>query len=56
MVIELHRDNLELVELLRDAKGIVDAADDHATSGLIDEWIDQAEERVWFLFASSREA
>ena len=56
MLSELHRDNLQLVERLREAKRIVDAADDIATSGLIDEWTDQAEERAWFLFASSREA
>jgi starvation-inducible DNA-binding protein len=55
MLIELHRDNLSLVEALRDAKSIVDAAGDIATSGLIDGWADQAEERAWFLFASSRE-
>jgi starvation-inducible DNA-binding protein len=43
------------VERLRDAKRIVDAAGDIATSGLIDDWADQAEERAWFLFASTRE-
>ena len=56
MLIELHRDNRELVERLRDAKRIVDAAGDIASSGLIDDWADQAEERAWFLFASTREA
>lgn len=56
MLSELHRDNLELVDQLRDAKWLVDAAGDIATSGLIDDWTDQAEERAWFLFASSREA
>ncbi len=56
MLSELHRDNLELVEQLREAKRLVDAAGDIATSGLIDDWTDQAEERAWFLFASSREA
>ena len=56
MLGELHRDNLELVEQLREAKRLVDAAGDIATSGLIDDWTDQAEERAWFLFASSREA
>ncbi len=56
MLIELHRDNRELVERLRDAKRIADAAGDIATSAMIDDWADQAEERAWFLFASSREA
>ena len=56
MLSELYRDNLELVEQLRNAKSLADAAGDIATSGLIDEWTDQAEERAWFLFASSCEA
>jgi starvation-inducible DNA-binding protein len=53
MLLELHRDNLELVERLRDAKSTIDKANDIATSGLIDDWTDQAEERAWFLFATS---
>ncbi|HEY0446167.1 MAG TPA: DNA starvation/stationary phase protection protein [Allosphingosinicella sp.] len=56
MLAELHRDNLHLVELLREAKESVDAAGDNATSGMLDEWTDLAEERAWFLFESSRGA
>ena len=56
MLGELHRDNLQLVELLREAKEAVDAAGDNATSGMLDEWTDLAEERAWFLFESSRGA
>ena len=29
-------------------------AKDNATSGIVDEWTDQAEERAWFLFEASR--
>lgn len=54
MLIELREDNLKLVEKLREAKEIVDAAKDNATSGVLDDWTDQAEERAWFLFESSR--
>ncbi len=54
MLAELREDNLKLVELLREAKDIVDEAKDNATSGILDEWIDQAEERAWFLFEASR--
>lgn len=54
MLIELREDNLKLVEKLREAKEIVDEAKDNATSGILDEWTDQAEERAWFLFESSR--
>lgn len=54
MLAELRDDNLKLVELLRAAKDIVDEAKDNATSGILDEWTDQAEERAWFLFETSR--
>ena len=54
MLIELREDNLKLVEKLREAKDIVDDAKDNATSGILDEWTDQAEERAWFLFEASR--
>ncbi|WP_066664918.1 MULTISPECIES: Dps family protein [unclassified Sphingomonas] len=54
MLAELREDNLKLVELLREAKDIVDDAKDNATSGILDDWTDQAEERAWFLFETSR--
>jgi starvation-inducible DNA-binding protein len=54
MLAELRQDNLALVAALRDAKGIVDEARDNATSGILDDWTDQAEERAWFLFEASR--
>ena len=55
MLLELHRDNLKLVEYLREAKEVVDAASDNATGGMLDDWTDEAEERAWFLFAATRE-
>lgn len=54
MLKELRDDNLALVVRLREAKDIVDAAKDNATSGILDEWTDQAEERAWFLFETAR--
>ena len=54
MLAELREDNLALVQTLREAKDIVDEAKDNATSGLLDDWTDQAEERAWFLFEASR--
>ncbi|MCW4462798.1 DNA starvation/stationary phase protection protein [Sphingomonas sp. BT-65] len=54
MLVELREDNLKLVELLREAKELVDEAKDNATSGILDDWTDQAEERAWFLFEASR--
>ena len=37
-------------------KDLAEAAKDNATSGIVDEWTDQAEERAWFLFEASRKA
>jgi starvation-inducible DNA-binding protein len=54
MLAELREDNLRLVESLREAKDIVDEAKDNATSGILDDWTDQAEQRAWFLFEASR--
>jgi len=56
MLKELREDNLALVAKLRVAKDIVDAAKDNATSGILDDWTDLAEERAWFLFEASRNA
>jgi len=54
MLIELREDNLKLVESFRTVKQAAEAAGDNATSGIVDEWTDQAEERAWFLFEASR--
>jgi starvation-inducible DNA-binding protein len=54
MLDELREDNLTLVASLREAKEIIDAAKDNASSGLIDDLTDQAEERAWFLFEAGR--
>jgi len=56
MLSELRDDNLKLVEALREAKDIADAARDNATSAMVDDWTDQAERRAWFLFEASRQA
>ncbi len=54
MLAELQADNRVLVESLRAVKEQAEEADDIATSGLVDEWVDQAEKRVWFLFETGR--
>ncbi|MEH3103065.1 MAG: DNA starvation/stationary phase protection protein [Sphingomonas phyllosphaerae] len=54
MLAELRDDNLTLVERFRDVKQASEDAGDNATSGIVDEWTDQAEERAWFLFEASR--
>ncbi|MBL7466127.1 DNA starvation/stationary phase protection protein, partial [Escherichia coli] len=47
-------DNLKLIESFRTVKQAAEDAGDNATSGIVDEWTDQAEERAWFLFEASR--
>ena len=54
MLAELRDDNLKLVESFRAVKQAAENAGDNATSGIVDEWTDQAEERAWFLFEASR--
>lgn len=49
MVAELRDDNRRLLDRLREVKSASEEAGDHATNGIVDDWIDEAEERVWFL-------
>jgi starvation-inducible DNA-binding protein len=46
---ELRDDNATLLTRLREVKEAAESAGDSATSGAVDDWIDQAEQRVWFL-------
>ncbi len=56
MLAELRDDNLKLVESFRAVKDAAEEAKDNATSGIVDEWTDQAEERAWFLFEATRKS
>ena len=56
MLAELRDDNRQMVEHLREAHGLCDEANDVATASLIENWIDEAERRVWFLFEATRRA
>lgn len=56
MLAELREDNRQMVASLREAHGLCDEAGDVATASLIENWIDAAERRVWFLFEASRRA
>jgi starvation-inducible DNA-binding protein len=49
MIAELRDDNQRMVERLKTMKTLADEANDNATDGLLDDWTDMAEERVWFL-------
>ena len=54
MVAELLADNERLVARLKEVKDASEEANDNATSGIVDEWTDLAEERVWFLRQTTR--
>ena len=49
MVEELRDDNAALVARLKGLKDLAGDAGDNATDGIVDDWTDQAEQRVWFL-------
>jgi len=49
MIEELRDDNAGLVKRLKAMKPLAEAAGDNATDGLLDDWTDMAEQRVWFL-------
>lgn len=49
MIAELMADNQAVVARLKAMKELTEQAGDNATDGLVDDWTDMAEERVWFL-------
>jgi len=49
MVVELKGDNETLHDRLVELKDAAEAANDNATSALVDERIDACEQRIWFL-------
>jgi starvation-inducible DNA-binding protein len=54
MLAELRDDNKQLVSNLRETHGLCDEQGDVASASLIENWIDEAERRVWFLFEAGR--
>lgn len=54
MLAELREDNQTLIAEMRRVHELCDEENDVATASLIENWIDEAEKRVWFLFESSR--
>lgn len=55
MLRELMNDNKKVVENLRRAHRIADDNDDVGTASILENFIDDAEKRTWFLFEASRE-
>ena len=54
MLAELREDNKQLTARLRETHDLCDEHGDVATTSLIENWIDEAERRTWFLFEASR--
>jgi starvation-inducible DNA-binding protein len=56
MLRELTSDNKKLIEAMRGCHEVCDKYGDVATTSILENFIDQAERRVWFLFEASRKA
>ena len=54
MLAELRDDNKDLTQRLREVHDLCDEHGDVATASPIEQWIDEAERRVWFLFEAGR--
>ena len=56
MIAELRDDNATLTRYMREVHSLCDEAGDVATASLLENWIDEAEKRTWFLFECGRDA
>ncbi len=56
MIAELLDDNAILTQSMRETHSLCDEAGDVATASLLENWIDEAEKRTWFLFECGRHA
>jgi starvation-inducible DNA-binding protein len=56
MLAELREDNQRLIASMREAHDVCDEHNDVATASLLENFIDESEKRVWFLYESSRHA
>jgi starvation-inducible DNA-binding protein len=54
MLKELLEDNQAMAASMRHAHGVCDDNDDPASASLLENYIDETEKRVWFLFESTR--
>ncbi len=55
MLAELREDNKQLTASMREPHELCDEYGDVATASVLENWIDDAERRVWFLFECGRE-
>jgi starvation-inducible DNA-binding protein len=50
----LREDNKQLTKNMRVLHEVCDEHNDVATASLLENWIDETEQRTWFLFEASR--
>jgi starvation-inducible DNA-binding protein len=54
MLAELRDDNHQLAQRMRETHSVCDEHGDVATASFLENWIDEAERRIWFLFEATR--
>jgi starvation-inducible DNA-binding protein len=54
MLAELRDDNKQLAAHLRETHDLCDGYGDVASASFLENWIDEVERRIWFLFESTR--
>lgn len=54
MLAELRSDNLQVLGFMRQTHELCDEFSDVATASLLENWIDETERRVWFLYETTR--
>ena len=54
MLAELRSDNQDFVKSMRETHDVCDEHNDVATASLLENYIDEAERRVWFLYEAGR--
>jgi starvation-inducible DNA-binding protein len=54
MIAELRDDNQAMLASMREVHDLCDEENDVATTSLLENWIDETERRIWFLFETGR--
>ncbi len=54
MLAELREDNRAMLASMREAHELCDEENDVATTSLLENWINETERRIWFLFEAGR--
>ncbi len=56
MLAELREDNMQLAQFMRETHEVCDEHGDVASASLLENWIDETEKRIWFLYEATRKA